>query len=456
MIAIKSGSVATVKNGTVTGKSVYGLFAANTYATLNLEDLVIANISTGTTNSYTYSAIYIYINMDPTVNVTNCTLSSVSKGNNAAVVSTSNTSSIVGTSYEVNLTGCTLTGVKYGLYASGNGKSVWNVTDCSITLSGTSSAAVALRGQSKTRSTIAYITITDTDISATSAVATSSTYINNSTTVEFTGSTTVDCTTFNSSSVLDEDNIIVSGGSYSVDISEYYVSSDSNMQYVQLASGAYVAGYATTVTYEATEGTVTGVDEVIAPDTEVTLTVTCETGYEVESVTVTGDSGDVTVTDNGDGTYTFTMPAEPVDVSVVFAKTIYSASDVETVYVENGSYTVIPTTATYEDTVTIVTNPDKHFKVSSVTVVDENGNLIAVTDNGDGTYSFEMPAGNVTISVSFYQFSAIIGRLIYVNEEYHGMFINGHLATYPHIVDDNGYCTVCKEYIGVDETEDED
>ncbi len=44
--------------------------------------------------------------------------------------------------------------------------------------------------------------------------------------------------------------------------------------------------------------------------------------------------------------------------------------------------------------------------------------------------------------------------LIYVNEEYHGFLIvrNGtkHLACVPHTVDANGYCTVCKEYIGVD------
>ncbi|MBQ1887288.1 MAG: S-layer homology domain-containing protein, partial [Firmicutes bacterium] len=36
-----------------------------------------------------------------------------------------------------------------------------------------------------------------------------------------------------------------------------------------------------------------------------------------------------------------------------------------------------------------------------VTVKDKDGNDIKVTDNGDGTYSFVMPAGSVSVSASF-------------------------------------------------------
>ena len=51
----------------------------------------------------------------------------------------------------------------------------------------------------------------------------------------------------------------------------------------------------------------------------VTLTPTPDEGFEVESVTVTGRNGrEVDVTDNGDGTYTFTQPAGRVTISVTF------------------------------------------------------------------------------------------------------------------------------------------
>ncbi|MBQ9974234.1 MAG: S-layer homology domain-containing protein [Oscillospiraceae bacterium] len=49
---------------------------------------------------------------------------------------------------------------------------------------------------------------------------------------------------------------------------------------------------------------------------KVTVTVTADEGYKAESVTVKSGSGEVAVTDNGDGTYTFTMPEGVVTVTV--------------------------------------------------------------------------------------------------------------------------------------------
>ncbi len=52
-------------------------------------------------------------------------------------------------------------------------------------------------------------------------------------------------------------------------------------------------------------------------------------------------------------------------------------------------------------TVKVTTTPDDGYEVDTVTVTDKDGNEIPVTDNGDGTYSFKMPASPVTVNVTF-------------------------------------------------------
>lgn len=53
------------------------------------------------------------------------------------------------------------------------------------------------------------------------------------------------------------------------------------------------------------------------------------------------------------------------------------------------------------DNVTITVIPDEGKVVDKVTVKDANGQEIPVTDNGDGSYTYEQPAGDVTIEVTF-------------------------------------------------------
>ncbi len=53
------------------------------------------------------------------------------------------------------------------------------------------------------------------------------------------------------------------------------------------------------------------------------------------------------------------------------------------------------------DKVTITPIPDEGYELDEVTVKDENGKEITVTDNGDGTYSYIQPEGEVEIEVTF-------------------------------------------------------
>ncbi len=69
--------------------------------------------------------------------------------------------------------------------------------------------------------------------------------------------------------------------------------------------------------------------------------------------------------------------------------------------VDNGTVTVNPQNAAKGKTVTITPKPDEGYKVDAVTVTDKDGKPVTVKDNGDGTYSFTMPASAVDVAVSF-------------------------------------------------------
>jgi hypothetical protein len=67
----------------------------------------------------------------------------------------------------------------------------------------------------------------------------------------------------------------------------------------------------------------------------------------------------------------------------------------------HGSAVSTAASAKAGEKVTITLNPDEGYEVAGVTVTDANGNPVAVTDNGDGTYSFTMPSTKVSVSPAF-------------------------------------------------------
>ena len=67
----------------------------------------------------------------------------------------------------------------------------------------------------------------------------------------------------------------------------------------------------------------------------------------------------------------------------------------------NGSVTADRNTAAMGDTVTVTIAPDKDCKLETLTVTDAAGKTIALTDKGDGKYTFTVPASNVSIKAAF-------------------------------------------------------
>ena len=70
---------------------------------------------------------------------------------------------------------------------------------------------------------------------------------------------------------------------------------------------------------------------------------------------------------------------------------------------ENGTVTVNPTAAKEGTTVTITPVPDAGYQVGTVSVTDRFGQAVAVDQHDDGTYTFVMPDGQVTVEVTFLQ-----------------------------------------------------
>ena len=57
--------------------------------------------------------------------------------------------------------------------------------------------------------------------------------------------------------------------------------------------------------------------------------------------------------------------------------------------------------ATEGEQVTITVLPDDGYALDEIVITDENGETIEFVDNGDGTITFTMPSGDVTITATF-------------------------------------------------------
>ena len=114
--------------------------------------------------------------------------------------------------------------------------------------------------------------------------------------------------------------------------------------------------------------------------------------YQYQCV-VSNSAGSVT---SNAATLTVTAPPEPTPPPYI--PPTYAVTTPET---PGGTVTVSPSRASSGRTVTITAAPDTGFALESLTVLDSRGNEIALTDKGDGKYTFTMPASRVTVEASF-------------------------------------------------------
>lgn len=161
------------------------------------------------------------------------------------------------------------------------------------------------------------------------------------------------------------------------------------------------------------------------------VTLTLERGNlpdgAVVTVSGTDEAGNaVTLTDNGDGTYSATLPNKTQTYTFIAvydeSQTIAPKTDIATVKVQqrssggepakpsfpvkisnsgDGVAKVDKSYASAANKVTITVTPGRNATVQRITVTDEDGERLKLTENRDGTYSFTMPSGTANVYVRF-------------------------------------------------------
>ena len=130
----------------------------------------------------------------------------------------------------------------------------------------------------------------------------------------------------------------------------------------------------------------------------VTLTLSPDTGYVLKTLEVNSTKGTVQTNKVNDTTYTFTMPESDVGVNVYFEKKEADTYSITVNPSQNGSVTADKKTAKANETVTLKVKPDANYKLESLTVKADDGQIVNVDMTN---YTFTMPASNVTVSASF-------------------------------------------------------
>lgn len=161
------------------------------------------------------------------------------------------------------------------------------------------------------------------------------------------------------------------------------------------------------------------------------VTLTLERGNlpdgAVVTVSGTDEAGNaVTLTDNGNGTYSASLPNKTQTYTFIAAydgsQTIAPKTDFTTVKVQqrssggepakpsfpvkisnsgDGVAKVDRSYASAGDKVTITVTPGRNASVQRITVTDKDGERLKLTENRDGTYSFTMPSGTANVYVRF-------------------------------------------------------
>ena len=123
-------------------------------------------------------------------------------------------------------------------------------------------------------------------------------------------------------------------------------------------------------------------------------TITAGSGYKLTekadeeagtiNYTVTKDGSDIVVDDSG---------SSGGSGSTTYAVSVNTAT--------NGTVSVSPRNASKGATVTITVIPNEGYVLGTLTATDANGDTISLSNEGDGKYTFTMPASRVTVSATF-------------------------------------------------------
>lgn len=135
----------------------------------------------------------------------------------------------------------------------------------------------------------------------------------------------------------------------------------------------------------------------------VTITAGSRPGYVFRGWT----SDDVQISDARNETASFTMPAKDVTVQANWARRSSGGNSGSTLYSvivkdsKNGEVTSSHKRAGSGTTVTLTVKPDQGYVLDTLTVLDNRDKEVKLTEKDNGTYTFSMPASDVTVQAVF-------------------------------------------------------
>lgn len=134
----------------------------------------------------------------------------------------------------------------------------------------------------------------------------------------------------------------------------------------------------------------------------VTLTITPDSGYSLEHLTITGTNGNAIPCATQDGLhYTFQMPGRDVAVTAVFSDAASHTYQIKILSARFGTVAADHTRAASRTPITLTVTPDRGYALDKLTITATNGSTISFDKTGDTQYTFLMPAREVTVTAVF-------------------------------------------------------
>lgn len=154
----------------------------------------------------------------------------------------------------------------------------------------------------------------------------------------------------------------------------------------------------------------------------VTIQAESKSGYRFEKWNVV--SGDVALDDSSKEKTTFTMPGKNVVIAAVYEKissgggggSSSSSATITAESVKNGAVTISPRRASKGELVTITAKPDPGYKLKELTVTDQKGNQVKLSEK-EGSFTFTMPDSKVTVAATFIEAEAMAGVFADVSQD---------------------------------------
>ena len=130
-------------------------------------------------------------------------------------------------------------------------------------------------------------------------------------------------------------------------------------------------------------------------ETPITIMVKADEGYQLKSLECKTADNDVTVTDNNNGTYSFTMPAADVTISATFEPIQYQVTIADDI--QHGNVVATPQTAAAGSEINLTVTPEIGYQINELYYkIESSEEAVPISNN-----SFEMPAANVTVYATF-------------------------------------------------------